>query len=1103
MTNRIGGKTLSTGLVFGVVLITAATALADPAYIRQPDLHGNQLVFCAESDLWVASSDGSGAHRLTTHVGDESAPAFSPDGKWIAFSAVYGGNGDVYIVPAAGGKPQRLTWHPDRDTVIGWTPDGQNVIFRSLRASPVGGQRLFSIDLKGGDAQELPLGWASRIDMDKDSGRWAFTRNNRENRSWKRYRGGLTSDIWVGHPDRADFHIVTEFEGMDHFPMWHGGRIWFLSDKGGTSNLWSITPEGGDRKQHTKFDTWDIRWPALADDGRIVFTKAADIYIFDPVSDQVQKVDIDLGSELNLTRKRYVDANTSVSEIAIAPEGDRLAVVVRGEIFSVPTEEGVTLPISGGTPERERSVVYGPKGEKVLYLTEAGIEEEVHAKDAWGRGEAQVVQKAHEGVWHYQPVYSPDGQKVAYSDNSYELFVMNADGSGRHGADKGTEGEIRHYEWSPDGRWLAYSKTLPNEFGSIYVYDTQEKRVHEVTGPQTNDRAPAWDPDGRYLYFLSDREINPLLGELDFNVVEMKNDRLYMVLLRKDVENPLRELAGLPPVESAKEDDAKKDDEEKKNEDTPDPIKIDIAGLQQRVVELPIPSGRYQNLKATSAHLFYVSEPARGMAETGSFFNPSGPANTLMSFSLEDKEAKAFAENIAGYQLAAKGVKMAIQKAGGVYVVATAAPPGAALAESQVDLSGIAVELDPRGEWTQIFNESWRQMRDFYWDEKMSGVDWDDLRKQYGSLLPRLAGRADLTDLLVQLSGEMNTSHTYVFGGDSGVKVPRVATGLLGAVLQRENDQAFRVVRIYRGAAPDRECSPLDIPGVDIDEGDFILAVNGKPIAAGRPFHAYMENLAGKDVVLTVGDKPEIKDSRKVVVVPIGHDYELQYADWVRQNREYVAEKTGGKMGYIHVPNMSGRGMIEFNTWFYPQLDKEGMVVDMRWNGGGSYSQIMLERFRRQVTSFSYYRGGAVGKYPYDVLNGPIVVLVNESSSSDGDIFPQAVQLEGLAPVIGMRTWGGVNGITDLRPLVDGGLTTQSQVAWWDPKDGWGLENRGVVPDIEVMAMPQDVAVGKDKQLDRGLEELLRLHRENPPQKPDFKESMRRSRDSYRGELFK
>ena len=1113
-----------------LLLAGAVAAHADSAYVRQPDLHGDLLVFCAESDLWLMNLNDGVPRRLTTHPGNESNPSFSPDGRSVAFTGAYDGNTDVYIIPVEGGEPRRLTWHPGDDQMVDWWPDGRSVVVRSRRSDHVGNQHLFTVDLEGGDPQELPLGWASRIAVDEQTGRWAFIRNNRENRPWKRYRGGWASDIWVGDPERADFRKVTDFDGMDHFPMWHDGRIYFLSDKGGTANIWSITPDGGDRRRHTRYDKWDIRWPAQADDGRIVFTLAADVHIFDPATGDVDKVDIDLGSDRLLTRVRYPNAGRSISEVALTPEGDRLAVIARGEVFSVPVEKGVTYPVTRGTGARERSVIYHPDGDKLLYITDEKREEEVRVQDAWGRGEAETVLSAEEGVWHYQPEFSPDGKRLAYSDNSYGLFVTDADGGGRKEVDRGTKGEIRNYTWSPDGRWLAYTKALPNDFSSIFIYDAKEEEIHEVTDPYTNDYSPAWDPEGRYLYFVSDRNINPLIGELDFNNVEIKNDRIYMVLLREDVENPLLDRKGMPPADEEEKEDAgdsddaeasddetadkdedaaqdgdKADDdkEDGDDKDAPAPVEIEFAGLQDRVVELPIPNGTYRGLNATAGNLFYVNFPVRGLADSGDFFNP-GPAanqNQLMTYSLADKEASVFLENVAGYVLAAKGGKIAVFQQGTIYVVATAAPPGPALAKGAVDMSDLVVELDPRQEWEQIFYEAWRQMREFYWDEEMSGVDWDGIRDQYAKLLPRLASRADLSDLLAEVFGEMNTSHTYVWGGDPGVRVGRVASGLLGADLVRAGDEAYRIERILRGGAPDRVRSPLDVPGVDIKEGEFILAVNRRPVTEGRPWSSYLENLAGKETILTVNDEPDMDGSREVVVTPLGSDQDLRYADWVRRNREYVLEQTDGKIGYIHVPDMLSPGLIEFNTWFYPQLDKEGLVVDMRWNGGGSYSQMMLERLRRHVLSWSYTRGGATHPYPYRVLNGPFVVLVNEGSGSDGDIFPQAVQLEGLAPIIGTRTWGGVNGITAIRPLVDGGLVTQSQVAWWDKKDDWGLENRGVLPDIEVPALPQDIAQGVDKQLDAGIAEVLRLHSVQPPEKPDFPRSMRRSRKAYEQEL--
>ncbi len=1084
------------------LLLLASSASADSAYIRQPDLHGDLLVFCAESDLWTAGLDGGAARRITTHVAEESSPRFSPDGKHIAFSALYDGNSDVYVIPTEGGEPQRLTWHPGADEVIGWTPDGQRVLFRSARGDAMGSAHLYSVDLAGGDPEVLPLGWAVYVAIDPESGRWAFTRATRENRPWKRYRGGWSPDIWIGHPERADFVKVTDFAGMDQCPMWHAGRVWFLSDQGGTANLWSIPPEGGDRRQHTRFDRWDIRWPAMAEDGRIVFTLAADIHVFDPRDGSTQRIEIDLPSERVLTRVRYPDAADSITEFDITAAGDRLAVVARGEVFSVPVEKGVTLPVTRGTSARERSVVYDHEGKRILYLTDASGEQELRAIDAWGRGESTLLLPSQRTVWHYQPQPSPDGDWIAFGDSEYGLFVMPAQGGDPQEVDRGTEGELRSYRWSPDGRWLAYEKLLPNGFGSIFVYDTREARTRAVTGPFTNDRSAAWDPEGRYLYFLSDRLLNPLVGELDFNNVEMKNDRVYALLLREDVKNPLLERAGMPPEEEEEEQKEKDDDTEKsEEEDAPDPIEIDFEGLVDRVVELPIAAGRYRGLQATSTHLFYVSFPALGLAEAGDFFTATPLANELKAFGLEKKKALTFVENVQSYALAHEGGKIAIRQPAGIFVVDSAAPPGAALQEGRVDLSDVVVEFDPREEWAQMYFEAWRQMREFYWHTGMSGVDWEAIRDQYAVLLPRLSGRSDLSDLIAEIFGEMNTSHTYVFGGDPGVEVERVPTGLLGADLVRAGEGAYRIERILRGDHPDRVRSPLNVPGVIVRDGEYILAVNRQPISAERPIHAHLEQMAGKEVLLTVAGSAGGEGSREVVVTPMASEGDLRYSDWVRMNREYVAEKTGGKIGYLHVPNMLNAGLIEFNTWFYPQLDKEGMVVDVRWNGGGAYSQMLLERLGRRVLSFHYIRGGATGSYPSRVLNGPFVVLVNHNSGSDGDIFPQAVQLTGLAPVIGSQTWGGVYGICDLRPLVDGGLVTQAQAAWWDPKDGWELENRGVIPDIEVPALPQDVAAGIDRQLDRAIEEVLRLCEEQPPVRPDPLPNTERSRRAYEGEL--
>jgi len=1095
--------TLLAALALGLLGTAPGTAAARDGYYRYPDIHGDRIVFSAESDLWLVPADGGTAHRLTTHDGTEYFPRFSPDGTLIAFTGEYDGNRDVFLIPAEGGEPKRLTWHPASDEVVGWTPDGAAVLFRSSRSDPHRSTELYRVPVEGGDPEMLPLGWAARISIDPASGLWAFNRKSRERRTWKRYRGGTATDIWVGDPKKADFHQVTHFDGMDAFPMWHDGRIVFLCDRGGTANLWSMDADGGDARSLTNFTEWDARWPSMGPDGRVAFTLAAAIHVYDPVAGTEHKVAVNLASDRVLTRVRYPNPGRSITDFDLSPDGDRLAVTTRGEIFSVPVKDGVTLPVTHGSGARESWASFGPKGKTIVYVTDAPHEEAIRRIDAWGRDAPNTVLPAGTSGWHFPPRISPDGTQVAYADQTQTLYLVPAEGGAPRRVDHSDQGEIRDYRWSSDGRWLTYSKTLPTDYSSIYLYDTADGSIHEVTGPDTDDDSPVFDPDGRYLYFLSHRAVNPLLGEQDWDNVEAKNTRPYMVLLRKDVENPFLDREGLPSddKDKAKEDDDKKEKDEKAGKDeTLKPVKIDLEGLADRVVEIPVPRGSYFGLGATSGSLFYVSVPVKGFAEMPGLFQEGGPENTLMAFDLESKKAKTFLSGISSYSLAAGKGKIAVMKRRGeIYVVDAGSPPGD-LDDAKVSLDGIVIDLDPRAEWEQMFYEAWRHERDFFWDPGMGGLDWTAIRDRYAALLPRLATREDLRDLLGELIGELNNSHTYVFGGDPGVHPRHVSTGLLGADLVREGN-VYRVKRIYRGAPADNVVSPLAGPGVGIAEGDYILAVNHAPLDGSRPFYSYFENLAGHEVLLTVNDRPSASGSRDVVVKTVGNEKELRYSDWVRRNREYVAEKSGGKIGYIHIPDMWKNGLIEFNTWFYPQLDKEGMVVDARWNGGGAVSQMIVERLRRHVISFDRARGGGVSTYPAKVLNGPFVVLTNEFAGSDGDIFPAAIQREKLAPVIGMRSWGGVVGIRGDKLLVDGGFLTEPEFAWWEAKGGWTIENHGVDPDIVVQNLPQDLARGKDAQLDRAIEEVLKLHDAHPPVEPNFGPVRERTRAAFRGEL--
>ncbi len=1131
----------------------ASPSMARVGYYRSPDIQGDTVVFSCEGDLWAVPADGGDARRLTTWPGTEGTPRISPDGRWIAFSGTYDGNRDVYIIPFGGGEPRRLTWHPAVDEPIAWTHDSTTLYFSSRREHPHGDAELYTISPEGGDPSKVPIGPVATLGIEPETGTFAFTRT-RGGGTWKRYRGGTAADIWVGDPSGGSFRQITHFAGMDAHPMWFAGRIYFFSDQGGTVNLWSMQPDGEGRTQHTDFQSWDARFPSMDARGRIVFGLAGDLQIHDLNSGRTTPLEIELPSERLLTRTRYPDAVQYLTDFALAPDGERLAISTRGEIFSVAVKDGVTLPVTRGSGARETRISYDRKGEKLYFITDASGEEMIASADAWGRDTPETYSSAPGSSWHFRPVPSPDGRWIAYSDQSQTLFVRPIGGGDARRVDQSELAEITDYAWSPDGRWLAYSKQNSVEFGSIHIYDVKDGSVHAVTGEYTNDHSPCWDPDGRYLYFLSDRTVNPAIGWSDFETIHIKPIRPYLLLLRDDVHNPFLRDAGAPPGtgtpreededgydgrdgdgsgrdgdrrdrfdggdrrdrsdggdrEGARRDRAGRDDRSENRGSDPDapivPIEIDFDGLAARVEELPVAAGNYFRPSATRHALFYISTPVQGLSEEepeewGD--EPDQPSGVLMMFDLKRKKVETFLEGVSAYDLQPRRERIAVMKQRGrIYVLDTHGPPRAEeLEEKRVSLDDVVVELDPREEWRQMYLEAWRNMRDFYWDPSMHGVDWAAVRDQYIALLPRITTQGELQDLIAETIGELSNSHTYVWGGDPGVIVPERPVGLLGAVLRREG-RAFRVERIYRGDDADRIRSALSEPGAMVREGEYILAINHEPVREGEPLEAMLENRAGQEILLTVNTRPQDSGARRVVVRAMTEAREraLRYADWVRQNREYVLRQTGGRIGYVHIPDMGSRGLREFQTWFHPQLSREGMVVDARWNGGGFVSQLVVSRLLRQILIWDRARWGGVYTYPSRVLNGPFVVLTNEHAGSDGDLFAAAIQTAGAAPIIGKRSWGGVVGIRGDKPLQDLGMVTHPEYAWWQSRNGWGLENHGVDPDIVVENLPQDVGRGVDAQLDRAIQEVLKRHAEKPPQRPVFGPAPDHSREAFRRE---
>ena len=878
--------------VLVLLIAPALPAQAGEGYLRHPDIHGDLVVFNAEEDLWTAPAEGGTALRLTSHVGTEYFPRFSPDGATVAFTGEYDGNLDIYVVPVAGGEPRRLTWNPTRDEVIGWMPDGSEVLFRSRREHPHFSWEMFAVPVQGGDPRKLPIGRSARLAIDPASGQWAINRLSREMSTWKRYRGGTNPDIWVGHPDRNDFRRVTQFSGWDAFPMWRDGSILFLSDQGGTANLWSMNPDGSNRQRLTTHENWDMRWPEMGPGGRIVYMFAGGLRLFDPATGDDRAIDITLTSESVLTRRRYPSSTRRLEHVDLSPDGERVVIVTRGEVFSVPVEKGVTLAVSSGSSAREKWASFDGKGEKIIYVTDAPGEEEIREIDAWGRGEPRTIKAAGENGWHFPPVASPDGEWIAWADQTQTLWVMKRAGGNPIRVDRSPQEEIREYVWSPDSRWLAYSRSGHTDFPSIYIYDTKENGTRAVTSATTIDGSPAWDPDGRWLAFLSDRTINPMFGQRDFQNIEFRPTKPYLLLLKKDAKSPFRKDSGLPPAEGKdKKKKEKKDKKDKDDEDDeekqPEPIEIDWDGLEDRIVEVPMDAGRYGALGADAGHLYMLSYPVSGMREPPS----KGPRGSLVMYDLEEEEDEKVAGGVSAYEVEPGAEKILFQKKrGDLYVIDAGSAAPDDLSEHSVSLDDVVIELHPREEWAQIYWEGWRHMRDFYWDENMAGVDWKAVGDQYATLLPRLAVRDDLRDLMGELIGELSTSHTYVWGGDRGASPKRVPVGMLGLDVAREGD-AYRIVTIYRGDPADETRAPLDAPDLDVQEGEYIVSVNRKPFPADRPFAAAFENTSGKQVVLAIAASSEGKESRDVVVTPTGSERRQFFARSrrVRSDTKYPA----------------------------------------------------------------------------------------------------------------------------------------------------------------------------------------------------------------------
>jgi len=1064
----------------------------DMRLLRYPDIHGNTIVFSYGGDLWTVSAQGGEARRLTSSIGYQNQAKFSPDGRTIAFSGNYDGNNDVYIIPAGGGEPVRLTWHPGGDRVIDWQPDGKSIRFQSRRESRTGrDEQLFTVPVTGGLPRRIPLPTAGLSSYSPEGNRIAFNRITRERRTWKRYKGGMAQDIWLYDFDGNTTEKLTDWIGSDNFPMWHGDTIYYNSDKTGRLQIWAHDLKTGKKRQITHHDEYDVKNPSLGPDS-IVYENGGWLYVLDLSTEKTRRVKISLHSDNVLTRPAIRKVDNLISGAGIAPDAKRAVFCARGDIFTVPAEKGNIRNLTATPGIRERDPVWSPDGRYVAYFSDRTGEYEIFLAPADGKGEEKQLTSGSK-TYKMGLTWSPDSKYLALSDAALNLWLVDAKNGKMTHIDQSVTGEIRNAAWSPHAGWIAYSKGEENGAHSIFLYDVAKNKTHRVTGDFTSETSPCFDDEGKYLFFVSARHFQPTLGGFDLKPLWANQDGLYLVTLRQDVENPFPpesdevEMKDDAEEKESAEDKEKTDGEEEDKENSEkeeSPITIDLDGLADRMVALDVPSGNYFGLVFAKGKLFFQSWPFT--ASGGGDQETSGAGIKL--FDLEDREEKTVLESAGSFELSADG-KMILYRMHGQFGIIDAKADQKP-AKKPLRTGEMEARIDPRAEWRQMFRDAWRQERDFFYDPGMHGVDWDHMYQRYGQLVPYVAHGTDFTYLLGELIGELNSSHSYARPGDR--PHPKfVGTGLLGCdfTVDRESGR-FRFGRIFT----DRDWNsstptPLHMPGIKVEPDEYLLAVDGLDLKTGTNPYSLLENKAGKQVVLKIGPNPDGKNSRELTVVPVSSEAGLRYEAWVQDNRRKVDELSGGRIGYLHMPNTAVGGQIGFAKGYYPNLRKEGLIIDERFNGGGFIPDFFMNILRQKLANLWKPRYGQDWRTPRTAFLGHMAMISNGYAGSGGDALPFYFKYYELGEVIGTRTWGGLVGISRGIRLMDGGGVTFPEFGLFNVNGEWDVENYGVDPTIPVDNLPHDEIAGHDTQLETAVEVLLKKIQEEPvkvPRHPDF-----------------
>ena len=1046
--------------------------------MRFPTVSGDQLVFSYAGDLYTTGINGGMARKLTSHNGYEVFPKFSPDGSEIAFTGQYDGNTEVFKIPAAGGIPERLTHTAtlgrddigDRmgpnNIVMAWSPDGKDIVYRSRKQSfnAFRGQ-LFSVSSNGGLSTEIPLSDGGFCSYSPDGSKLAFNWVFREFRTWKYYRGGMADDIRIYDFQTGKVEKITDSPAQDIIPMWIGNEIYFLSDRDRTMNLFAYNTESGETRKVTDFTDYDIKFPSHSDK-YIAFEKGGYIYLFDVESQQSKKINIQIAGDRPWARNEWKDASRSIRAGSLSPNGERVVFSSRGDIWSLPAKNGITHNLTATSGVNERNASWSPDGKHIAYISDKSGEFEIYLMPQDGNGEPEQITSGNE-TYIFSLDWSPDSKKIMFHNKKRELCYVDIESKKVTIIEKSDRNERFSYNWSPDSKWVAYTRPQ-RDMTIIRLYNLESKKSYEVTEGWYNSGGPSFSSDGKYLIFTSARDFNPVYSQTEFNHAYVDMSRIYLVTLSKETASPFAPENDVVKIE----DEGKKENDKKKqdNGDSKD-IKIDIDGIQERIISLPVTPGSYSNVVGVDGKIYYSMRSA------------ANRRSTMKMYDLEKKNETELGNNIS-YTLSPNNKKMLVRMGGKWGVINL--PSGKISIKDAIDVSEMKVMVDLQAEWQQMFDEIWRHMRDFFYDPGMHGVDWKAIYEKYNVLVPYVNHRSDLAYLMGEMIAELNVGHAYVNNGDRP-SPERIQLGLLGAQVSRDKSGYFQIDKILKGANWSNSLtSPLRAVGVNINEGDYILSVDGMETKNTTDIYTLLIDKAGNEVMLEVNSKPSREGSRKVLIKPISDESSLYYYQWVHNNIDEVNKQTDGKVGYIHIPDMGVGGLNEFAKYYYPQLTKEGLIIDVRGNGGGNVSPMIIERLMRRLTYMTMHTGQQQGDpNPVGMHVGPKVTLLDKYSASDGDLFPYRFQVNELGPTIGTRSWGGVVGYSGAIPLIDGGSIITPSYAPYD-KDGKGfvIEGEGVVPDIIIENDPAELYKGVDAQLNKAVEVILEELEKNPVKLP-------------------